>query len=356
MKKSLFTHLPLALLLALGTTQTTFADHGPTHHFGEHGPGRSEIQAYIKANVLPVARQQRQKLETELAPADRDQLATYRAQLKEVRTQEQALHQQLHAAGAPSQSRPAPIDPRSDLAESHRKVDDAHAPRFAPTLTDAQHQQLHDLRRQTHSILLSVEQMALKYDANIERLFKEVEPQQTKWLTDIRAIIQKDAPADQRQLPAPRPEMPHQRPNMPGFGPDMAEGYHGPDGPGHHGPDGPGHYGRLFGPMGHYFRPVAFLLMPSEATEVPVTFGGTSLYPNPATAATQLQYDVKKAGPVTVDLLDASGTKLRTLLQQTQKATGTYSEPLDFGDLPQGTYYYKITTNSGTETKRFVKE
>ena len=84
--------------------------------------------------------------------------------------------------------------------------------------------------------------------------------------------------------------------------------------------------------------------------------GNSSFYPNPAAATTQLEYEVKKAGPVSVDLLDKDGNKLRTLLAETQQEKGSQHQSLDLSDLPAGTYFCKIVTRSGTQTKRFVKE
>jgi hypothetical protein len=84
--------------------------------------------------------------------------------------------------------------------------------------------------------------------------------------------------------------------------------------------------------------------------------GNTSFYPNPAAAASQLEYDVKKAGPVTVDLLDSKGNTLRTVVSESHLEKGRRTEQLDLRDLPAGTYFYKITTKAGSETKRFVKE
>ena len=84
--------------------------------------------------------------------------------------------------------------------------------------------------------------------------------------------------------------------------------------------------------------------------------GNTSFYPNPAAPTSQLDYEVKKTGPVTIDLLDKDGNKLRTLVSEASQEKGPQTQQLDLHDVPAGTYFYKITTKSGTQTKRFVKE
>ncbi|HEX8326786.1 MAG TPA: T9SS type A sorting domain-containing protein [Hymenobacter sp.] len=266
----------------------------------EDRPARREMRDYVQANVLPVVRQQRQKLEAQLAPADRAQLATYRTQLQTVRANGKALRQSLHPAGT------------------------SKAPR--PTLTEAQREQLQQLHAERRSILLKVAEMARKYDAPIQQLAQEVQPQKEKWAADMHAIVTKNATSEQRESLA------------------QARGHR----QGHHG-------------LRRFFRPATFLLMNTTAASAPAgpperEVGSASFYPNPATATSNLEYEVKKAGPVTVDLLDKNGNKLRTLVAESQQEKGPHKQQIDLHDLPAGTYFYKITTNSGSETKRFIKE
>ncbi len=297
MKKGFLRRLPLVLLLMLATTAVTIARGGFGHRFGPHTPLRHDIKAYVDANVLPVLRQQRQKLETQLAPADQAQIVAYRAQLKALKTQGQDLRQRLRPADAAPGTRPTP-------------------------LPEAQRQQVQALRLQARQIMLSVAQLALKYDANIQKLAAEIQPQKAQWTADIQAIVAKDATPEQQARLA----------RWQGFAARR-------------------------GGLSHLFKPAAFLLLdPNGPAENATPLGGTSLYPNPAVATTQLQYDVKKAGNVSVELLDGTGTTLRTLIPETQQEKGTYSQSLDLSDLPKGTYFYKIITKSGSETKRFVKE
>ncbi|MBC8082503.1 MAG: T9SS type A sorting domain-containing protein, partial [Hymenobacter sp.] len=191
-----------------------------------------------------------------------------------------------------------------------------------PAQTDAQRQQVQQLRTETRGIMLNVAQLAQKYDAAIAQLAQQVQPQREKWSTDIQAIVAKNA-------------IPEQQQKLASFG-GRAHG---------------------FGRTRRYFRPAVFLLLdpnaPGPAERGP---GSTSFYPNPAAATSQLEYEVKKSGPVTIDLLDSNGTKLRTLLAETKQEKGSRTQQLDLHDLPAGTYFYKITTKAGSETKRFVKE
>lgn len=287
----------LALLLVLAATVAGLARRSPR----EQRPIRREIRAYFAANVLPVLRQQRQKLEPQLAAADRAQLATYRTQLKALKEQGRALRQ----AAAPAAG---------------------SAPGTRSALTEAQREQAHQLRFQARGIMLNVAQLAQKYDGPITQLAQEVQPQKEKWATDIKAIVAKNATPEQQQNLA------------------AAKGRR---------------HGRGQGQLRRFFKPAMFLLLdPNAPAEIPGERGAgtSSFYPNPAAATTQLEYEVKKAGPVSIDLLDKDGNKQRTLLPETPQEKGSQRQQLDLSDLPAGTYFYKITTKSGTQTKRFVKE
>ncbi|MBF9222026.1 T9SS type A sorting domain-containing protein [Hymenobacter ruricola] len=298
MKRNALKAAGLALLLALAASGAGLAQ---PQHPRDGRPGHAEMKAYAQANVLPVLRQQRQKLEPQLAAEDRTQLAAYRTQLKVLEAKGKALRQSFRPAGT-------------------------SAPGQRPELTEAQREQLHQLRSESRSIMLKVAEMAQKYDGAIAKLAEEVQPQREKWTTDLRAIAVKNAAPGQ---------------------PEQMARFAGREGRGHRG-------GRHHG----FFRPAKFLLMDPNATAAPAepALGATSFYPNPAAATTQMEYDVRKAGPVTVDLLDKNGNKLRTLFSEAQASTGAHTQQLDLHDLPAGTYFYKITTKSGSENKRFVKE
>jgi hypothetical protein len=295
MKQNTLKALGLGLFFGLMTTNASLAQ-GPQHLRGEH-PGQPEIKAYVQANVQPVLRQQRQKLELQLSAEDRSQLATYRSQLRALEAKGHALRQSFRPAGTPPDQR--------------------------PELTDAQREQLHQLRSDMRGIMLSVAEMAQKYNGPIAKLAEEVQPQREKWSTDMHAIAVKNASPEQQEHAAPVD-------------------------------------GRMrgHGGMHRFFRPIHFLLMDPNmpATPSTPTLGATSFYPNPATATTQMEFEVKKAGALTVDLLDKNGNKLRTLFTEAQAEKGAHTQQLDLHDLPAGTYFYKITTKTGSETKRFVKE
>ncbi|MGI4867624.1 MAG: T9SS type A sorting domain-containing protein [Janthinobacterium lividum] len=310
MKSSL--HKLVALLLVAGlSTTTVLAARGPHPGPGGNPEARREEREYLKTKVLPVLQQQRQQLEQELAPADRTQLATYRTQLKALAKREMALHQAAHAAARPAA-------PDSTLRHRGR-------PELTPEMQAA--------RTERREIMQQVAQLAQKYQANIARIAAALKPQQTQWMTDLHAIMQKNRPAESAERSAPGNDAPMaSRPAFHRSGPGFSE-------------------------LHLLHRPTAFLLLdPGAATLAEEETVATSLYPNPVAPTSQLQYQVKQAGPVTVQILDKNGNTLRTAVQATQQEKGPHSQAIDLSELSSGTYFYKVTTATGTETKRFVKE
>ncbi|RSK46878.1 T9SS type A sorting domain-containing protein [Hymenobacter rigui] len=285
--------LPTLALSALLTFTSLATSARPTHQPGPDQPARREIRAYVQQNVLPTVRRQRQKLEAQLSTSDKAQLAVYRAQLHDLRQRGQELRRSFAAAN--------PAQPDA-------------TPATRPTLTEPQQQQLQQLRTETRTLLQSVGQLAQKYDTDIARLSQELKPQKEQWTTDIKAIT--------TRYPTATASQPHRR---------------------------------RAGSVARFFRPAAFLLLDPAASTPPAP-AASQVYPNPVAASSQLAYTVTKTGPVTIELLDGRGNTLRTVAQQPRQEKGSYSQPLEVADLPTGTYFFKITTRTGAETKRFVKE
>ncbi|GAB3839107.1 hypothetical protein GCM10028821_41820 [Hymenobacter jeollabukensis] len=294
--------------LAQAGDQAKSLGFAPDGH-GGHGrhQGNGEVRAYVEQNVLPTVRQQRQKLEAQLSATDKAQLSTYRAQLKALREQGKALHQSL---------RPA----------------DGATPGQRPALTDAQRQQLEQLRTERRAIMQNVGQLATKYEAQLKQIKADVQPQREKWEADIKALVQKNLTPEQQQ--------------------NLAQ--HKAAGNGHGGRHG--HHG--FGMKLSFFGPTRFLLMDPNApaaSETTTRGAQTAMYPNPATTTQRLDYEVKKDGNVKVELLDERGKTLRTVFDG-KLDKGAHSLDVNLADLNRGTYFYKITSKGGSETRRFVKE
>jgi hypothetical protein len=76
-------------------------------------------------------------------------------------------------------------------------------------------------------------------------------------------------------------------------------------------------------------------------------------YPNPFNPVTQIQYDLAKAGNVVLDLFDIRGAKVKTLMNE-QRPAGTQNFTLDGTQLASGVYFYSMTKNGITQTRKLV--
>jgi hypothetical protein len=75
--------------------------------------------------------------------------------------------------------------------------------------------------------------------------------------------------------------------------------------------------------------------------------------PNPFNPTTVIEYTVGFDTHVKLEVFDAVGRHVKTLVDQHQKA-GEYRQMFDATNLPSGTYYYKLETPRFTDMKRMV--
>ena len=78
-------------------------------------------------------------------------------------------------------------------------------------------------------------------------------------------------------------------------------------------------------------------------------------YPNPFTTTTTLSYYLTKDGPVSVEVYNTLGSKVRTLVVGTETA-GNHQVTFEAGNLARGTYLFKVKTAESVSTKRLVLE
>jgi len=90
------------------------------------------------------------------------------------------------------------------------------------------------------------------------------------------------------------------------------------------------------------FSIARFGTAPSGAEERASLLGNLAVYPNPATGAVRLDYNLAKATEVAIVLHDAFGRQLKTVLHPVARPAGTGSEWVDLGGLPAGVYYFAI--------------
>ncbi len=89
--------------------------------------------------------------------------------------------------------------------------------------------------------------------------------------------------------------------------------------------------------------------------EKPSTFTLFQNYPNPFNPSTTITYELATAGKVSLELFDAQGRKVATLLNQSQSA-GRYTYTLSASQfsLASGAYFYRLTANGMSQTKSML--
>jgi hypothetical protein len=76
-------------------------------------------------------------------------------------------------------------------------------------------------------------------------------------------------------------------------------------------------------------------------------------YPNPFNPSTTIRFTVLQTGRVTLTVYNAIGAEVATLLSQ-EVAGGSHEIIWNAGDLPSGTYFYRLQAGGFVETKRLI--
>ncbi|GEM_PF-4240605 len=83
------------------------------------------------------------------------------------------------------------------------------------------------------------------------------------------------------------------------------------------------------------------------------TFELKQNYPNPFNPSTTIEYSLKTAGHVTIEVYDLLGQKVSTLVNAKQTA-GSHQVKFEAIDLPSGVYFYQIQSGGFVEMKKMV--
>jgi len=79
----------------------------------------------------------------------------------------------------------------------------------------------------------------------------------------------------------------------------------------------------------------------------------SSCYPNPFISSTSINYNVKRNGLVSLDIYNAVGEKVETLMNGIQ-SQGNYSIQWNANSRTSGVYFYKLTVGNVTETNKII--
>jgi photosystem II stability/assembly factor-like uncharacterized protein len=76
-------------------------------------------------------------------------------------------------------------------------------------------------------------------------------------------------------------------------------------------------------------------------------------YPNPFNPSTKIKFDVVKSGNVKIIVYDIIGREVKTLVNE-KLSPGTYETTFDAAGLSSGIYFYKLTTDGFSQTKKML--
>jgi len=89
------------------------------------------------------------------------------------------------------------------------------------------------------------------------------------------------------------------------------------------------------------------------ATAVPSSYTLEQNYPNPFNPSTTIRYGIPRATRVERKVFNLIGEEVATLVNQEQSA-GTFECRFDGASLPSGLYFYRLRTDSYSETRKLL--
>ena len=88
-------------------------------------------------------------------------------------------------------------------------------------------------------------------------------------------------------------------------------------------------------------------------TKIPVDFKLHQNYPNPFNPSTTIRYELPYKSYVNIKVYDVLGNEIKTLVDKEQNI-GRYELQFNAQNLPSGIYYYKMTTEHNSITKKLM--
>lgn len=286
---------------------------GPGRHrgFRSHGPKdpearqalHAEMEAYRQEHIQPVLTAQRAKLEPRISAADQAQIAALREKLRQC------------PKDGPQQPGQCPQKPGMEHPKGQ-----CGAPGGGKGAKPGRKGM--GMLLQDEATRKQAEQLVARYAPDIDPLLADIAPQREQWQKDRQAIREKYA---SDKSGAGRP---------------------------HAGKKGPGREPSAF------HRQLRFLLMPAApAADAPATVKAAraiTLYPNPAGATQQLEFDVLAAGKVLVEIVDRQGVVVKTVFSGDLPA-GKNKLDVNTSELHNGQmYFYRITDGKGVDSRSFM--
>ncbi|HEY5534030.1 MAG TPA: T9SS type A sorting domain-containing protein [Ignavibacteria bacterium] len=93
--------------------------------------------------------------------------------------------------------------------------------------------------------------------------------------------------------------------------------------------------------------------MQNISTEIPSGFSLSQNYPNPFNPVTKIKFDIPKSSNVKLTVYDITGKEISILANQ-KVSTGSYEVEFNGENNPSGVYFYRLTTDEFSETKKMI--
>jgi hypothetical protein len=301
MKKQLFLTMILMLAVSLISLNAQ-PDRRKEGHQRPAGPP-PEIKKYIRENIIPVLKIQRQELDKELSKQEIARIDEIRTELKSLREQQRANRKEFEQ----SETKPT-VDQRKQMRENRNKM---------------------------NALMDEVEIMAENHDARITALLNEIQPEIEKAHHEMRKMMEQDCSPGHDHKHPQQPETPM----MP---------------PGHEGPHG--------SPLHRLLTPEGFLLFnPGEAGPGEDDFFSKNkapeinVFPNPAGTEVQISLMLDNNSKVEINIYDKDGTMVENLPEEKASA-GLFSKTIKLADFKNGLYFVKIRAGNKESIERIFIE
>lgn len=299
-KKQMRTDFEAAMKSVLNEAQyQKFQELPKSKHRGGHH-GRKGAHKALKEKMKPILLEQRAKLEPKISEEDKVVIAQLREAVKvEMEERRKEMGERRKEMG----------ERRKEMGKEERKAK-REARKNSPT----------------H---LKIIELVEKYSADIEPLLAEVKPQVEAMKQEMREERGKKEGGSRKG---------ERRKNRAENGKREASGAH--------------HKNRKY---------AHFLLLDSNAIEdqAPLTpnsvISEINVYPNPSQGLSQIEYELKEAGMVTIELRDKEGNLVETI-ERANKRAGQHKTSINFSQYTVGIYYVVLKDANGqTISKKVIR-
>jgi photosystem II stability/assembly factor-like uncharacterized protein len=89
-------------------------------------------------------------------------------------------------------------------------------------------------------------------------------------------------------------------------------------------------------------------------SQQPKEFALLQNYPNPFNPSTEISYQIPEEAFVTLQVYDAIGKEVATLINNEKKPSGTHTVRWNSDNTPSGVYFYKIISGHFTQTRKMI--